>query len=182
MGWESLNLVATAGSGLIALAVAVYLVNAWLSWRGGAEAGDNPFDADSLEWATSSPPPKYNFLRIPTVAGRYPIWNTTEETPVVGGLRIDIREQLSTSIVDAAPEHKYTVAGPSILPLVLAAAAFVFFCGLIFTPWTLLFGLAAGFVALVLWFWIGAPRSEAPSIARDMPPTEEPSKPMEEPV
>ena len=49
-------------------------VNVWNSLKHGAPAGDNPWDAPTLEWATSSPPPPYNFAVIPTVASRHPLW------------------------------------------------------------------------------------------------------------
>ncbi len=49
-------------------------VNIVISWRSGAVAGDNPWDAATLEWAMPSPPPPYNFAVVPTVASRHPLW------------------------------------------------------------------------------------------------------------
>jgi cytochrome c oxidase subunit 1 len=170
-GWGTLNLVASAGGLLIALAVLVYLVNAWKSGRSGALAGDNPWGADSLEWATTSPPPAYNFLRQPTVGGRYALWTMTDETPVVGGLRADVRETISTTIVDAKPEQRYELPGASIWPLVLAIATAITFISLIFTPWALAIGPVVAFLALFGWFWLGSPREHAPAPTGDFPPT-----------
>lgn len=59
-GWEGLNQLATAGAILIALGGVVFLVNVYRSLRHGQPAGDNPWDADSLEWGTASPPPNCN--------------------------------------------------------------------------------------------------------------------------
>ena len=51
------------------------------SYRHGAPAGDNPWDAPTLEWATTSPPPPYNFAVIPSVASRHPLWEDRLEDP-----------------------------------------------------------------------------------------------------
>src|SRR3954449_9712520 len=65
MGWGPLNLLATAGAVVIAVSVLLFIVNALRSHRGGMLAGENPWGAGTLEWATSSPPPSYNFDRQP---------------------------------------------------------------------------------------------------------------------
>src|SRR4029079_12728869 len=56
-GWGTLNLLATAGAVTLALAVLVFVANILWSRRYGAIAGDNPWSASTLEWATASPPP-----------------------------------------------------------------------------------------------------------------------------
>jgi len=63
MGWGALNLLATAGAFLMAAGVIVFLWNVAWSWRRGEVASDNPWDASTLEWATSSPPGPCNFPR-----------------------------------------------------------------------------------------------------------------------
>ena len=60
-GWAALNRVETAGSGLIALGVLIFVVNVVISLRKRVAAGDDPWQAQTLEWATSSPPPPLNF-------------------------------------------------------------------------------------------------------------------------
>ena len=61
MGWDTLNLMATIGAFIIALSVLVFLVNVIFSSRGAEPVGADPWDARTLEWMTSSPPPEYNF-------------------------------------------------------------------------------------------------------------------------
>jgi cytochrome c oxidase subunit 1 len=67
-GWEFWNLVASLGVLFQAAAIVVFLVNIVMSLRRGAPAGDDPWDAWTLEWATTSPPPAYNFDAVPVVS------------------------------------------------------------------------------------------------------------------
>src|SRR5690606_19163694 len=62
----TLNFIETVGAFIQAAAVLVFAWNLLRSWRHGAPAGENPWGAHTLEWATTSPPPAYNFARIPT--------------------------------------------------------------------------------------------------------------------
>ena len=82
LGWNELNLLASIGAGLIAASVAVFIANVIWSRQHGEVAGDNPWNAGTLEWATSSPPPPWNFQHIPVVAGREPLWQ--EPIPEAG--------------------------------------------------------------------------------------------------
>jgi len=74
-GWDFWNLIASLGVPFQAAAVLVFLVNIALSLRRGERAGSDPWDAWTLEWATSSPPPPYNFETAPVVESRRPLWD-----------------------------------------------------------------------------------------------------------
>ena len=75
-GFAVMNMLSTIGAFILALSVAVLLVNVFLALRSGEIAGDNPWGAWTLEWATSSPPPPENFPRgVPPVRGRRPLWD-----------------------------------------------------------------------------------------------------------
>src|SRR3569623_2015062 len=115
-GWEGLNQLATLGAVLMLLGVLVLLINAWRSRKSGKIAGDNPWRAGTLEWSTTSPPPVYNYLYPPTVQGREPVWENKPDAPIVTGLRRDRRQVLVAPTLDAAPAHRYALAGESIYP------------------------------------------------------------------
>lgn len=74
-GWDFWNLVASLGVLFQAAAVLVFLVNVAITVRRGERAGDDPWDAWTLEWATASPPPPYNFETVPVVGSRRPLWD-----------------------------------------------------------------------------------------------------------
>jgi cytochrome c oxidase subunit 1 len=74
-GWATWNLIISAGALLQAVAVIVFVANLVRSYFRGVSAGPDPWDAWTLEWATSSPPPPYNFATEPVVRSRRPLWD-----------------------------------------------------------------------------------------------------------
>jgi cytochrome c oxidase subunit I+III len=75
-GWEAMNMISTIGAFILGLSALVFLVNVFKSLRSGEIAGDNPWDAWTLEWATTSPPAPENFPKgVPPVHGRRPLWD-----------------------------------------------------------------------------------------------------------
>jgi cytochrome c oxidase subunit I len=74
-GWEAMNMASTIGAFVLAFAVLTLMINIAISLRSGKIAGDNPWDAWTLEWATTSPPPPENFTRVPPIRGRRPLWD-----------------------------------------------------------------------------------------------------------
>jgi cytochrome c oxidase subunit 1 len=74
-GWQDLNVLATVGSFGIALGVAIMMWNIFSSLRGPRTATDDPWDANTLEWATTSPPPSYNFDHLPEIRSERPLFD-----------------------------------------------------------------------------------------------------------
>jgi cytochrome c oxidase subunit I+III len=161
MGWGLLNLISTAGAALLVLGGALFIYNVVRSYRWGTVAGDNPWNADTLEWGTTSPPPVYNFLHIPIVEGRNALWDRSELPPVVTGIRSDCREVLVTGVMDAEPVHKCEFPEPSLWPFSCAVVTSAFFIGSIFTPWALPVAILPLAITLIGWFWPKRSREEA---------------------
>jgi len=74
-GWDTLNFIATVGALFQAIAVLLLAINIVRSVKKGKLAGNDPWDAWTLEWSTSSPPPDYNFATMPAVRSRRPLWD-----------------------------------------------------------------------------------------------------------
>ncbi len=153
MHWGAMNQIATLGGVLMTLAIMVFAANVFRSFRSGKLAGSNPWAAGTLEWAVPSPPPYYNFLNPPTVAGREPVWENPPDQPIVTGLREDVREVLVTRTLDAEPDHRTEMPEPSIWPFLAALATSGLFIGSIFTPWAVPLGLVPAAITMTGWFW-----------------------------
>jgi heme/copper-type cytochrome/quinol oxidase subunit 1 len=153
MGWDTLNLISTIGAFLFALALLIFLANAALSLRRGRKASDNPWDASGLEWATASPPAPYNHLHIPLVEDRNPLWTHPDGLPVAYGLRVEEREHLLTTVIDARPDVREPSAEPTVWPFLSTIALTCMFVASIFTPWAVAIGILPLGAALAAWFW-----------------------------
>ncbi|MFY9793686.1 MAG: cytochrome c oxidase subunit I [Candidatus Sulfotelmatobacter sp.] len=73
--WQSLNMISTIGAFILGISTLFLFWNFMWSRKHGLRAGENPWEAWTLEWATSSPPPVYNFAQIPPVHGPRPLWD-----------------------------------------------------------------------------------------------------------
>jgi cytochrome c oxidase subunit I+III len=161
-GWGFLNLISSLGTVLIAASVIIFLFNVFRSARNGMAAGDNPWDASTLEWSIPSPPPAYNFLHVPVVHGCEPLWEARAHTlehgspPLpthVTGLEPDIRQVLTTTALDAMPDLRPSFPEPSIWPFISAVATALLFVASIFTPWAVVWGSIPVTIAVAFWFW-----------------------------
>jgi cytochrome c oxidase subunit 1 len=74
-GWNNLNMTVSIGGIIQAVAVLIFAYNLVWSYYRGQRAGDDPWDAWTLEWTTTSPPPEYNFATEPVVRSRRPLWD-----------------------------------------------------------------------------------------------------------
>lgn len=166
MGWNTVNMVTSLGSFVFAFGVLIFLVDLLYSIRHGAVAGDNPWDAPTLEWSVSSPPPPYNFAVLPFVASRHPLWEgridegTAGEAPRQrskldeGFLLGEGREALGTTALEGRPDVILKMPDDSYAPFWLGLFATLVFAGLalragIFTAAALL----ACAVTIVVWLW-----------------------------
>jgi cytochrome c oxidase subunit 1 len=73
--FAGLNALSTIGAGVLALSMIVFVINFVVSMKKGREAGDDPWEGNTLEWATSSPPPHHNFKRLPPIRSERPVFD-----------------------------------------------------------------------------------------------------------
>jgi cytochrome c oxidase subunit I len=162
MGWGGANLFVSLSSVILAAGFLLFFIDALRSARYGARAADNPWDAGTLEWATASPPPSYNFGHIPVVTSANPLWEERGPLPVATGLRAGRRELLVTTVAEAQPEARETSPRNSIWPLMTALTTTVMLIWSIFSPWAVVWGSIPIGISLIGWFWPkGTPEDEA---------------------
>ncbi len=153
MPWAGLNLFVSLSAVVLATGFLVFFIDIVQSFAKGRPAGDNPWGAATLEWATASPPPPFNFRSIPVVGSRDPLWENTAELPVVAGMRVDRREILVTSVVEALPEAREASPTDSVWPFWAAIATSIMLIWSMFSPWAVVWGSIPIAVALIGWFW-----------------------------
>ena len=112
--WGTLNAISTVGAIFMGLASLVLVANVLHSMRHGKLAGDNPWNAWTLEWATTSPPPHDNFSEVPPVHGRRPLW--------------DLARDLSHPTHDGANAKTPEATTPAKAPRVLDKSAVAVWC------------------------------------------------------
>jgi hypothetical protein len=152
------NLLATVGGGVLGLGFVVVAWNFVKTLRSGQPAGHNPWQAADLEWATSSPPPHYNFAQIPVVRSRDPLWDQPElhgldaATPEPRLVLAGGHETLGSTVVDAEPEARLEMPEETFVPLVLAAGlAALAFGVLTLTPAVVVAGGAIALGGMLAW-------------------------------
>jgi cytochrome c oxidase subunit 1/cytochrome c oxidase subunit I+III len=159
MGWDWLNLITTFGSFVFGIGVLMLIYNVLKSLKHGVTAGDNPWDAPTLEWATSSPPPPYNFAVIPTVGSRHPLWEerleNKRDTEIGTGLVLEQgKEALATTPLDAEPNLILKMPEDTIVPLLLALSMTLIFIGLAALIWWLVaVGAVCSAASILAWLW-----------------------------
>jgi cytochrome c oxidase subunit I+III len=162
MGWGGLNLFISLSAAVLAAGFLLFFFDLFRSARSGPPAGDNPWGAATLEWATSSPPPPYNFAYLPVVTSANPLWEEKETLPVAGGLSVNRREVLVCTVAEGKPEVRESSPRNSVWPFWTAIATTIMLISSIFTPWAVVWGAVPVAVALTGWFWPkGVPEDDA---------------------
>ena len=147
-GWEVFNMLSTIGAFLLGPATLLFLYNFFTSKKSGEVCGPNPWDAPTLEWSIPSPPPEYNFAKIPMVTSRYPLWDLThpERTSEIPHTKSGWTEAtMQTGEHDMSPMHieveRHTakslgipMPSSTIKPLFVALGIVLMFSGLLFMP------------------------------------------------
>lgn len=156
MGWDSWNLWASIGAVVLAVGALVSVLNFFISARRGATAGRNPWNADTLEWSTDSPPAVYGSEHIPTVASRHPLWDEHDEEHDPHHERVldQGRLTLSTTWFEARPAGVARMPEDTITPLLLALGLTVFFAAILAKAlWVAAAALVFGVLVVAVWLW-----------------------------
>jgi cytochrome c oxidase subunit I len=161
MGWSTLNLITSIGAFVLAFGLLLTLINVIRSRSAGKVAGANPWDADTLEWTTSSPPPPYNFVVIPTVSSRSPLWEDRlgieeekRSTPNRGLVLDHGKETLGTTMLDAVPDVIVKMPEDSLAPILLSLALAALFSTMMLEAWWWLAASALAILIItVFWLW-----------------------------
>ena len=173
MGLEIWNLLSSIGAFVFATGILLSVVNFIISLRRGARAGNNPWNADSLEWSVTSPPPDAQFPRLPVVRDRHPLWDEQwqqermrpEETPALDQeAREDVaqmdhwptrwRGALVVTVNEGRPLAVVHMPRRAMSPFVASVGLVTLFAGLIvdYRPviWA---GVALVVAGIIGWFW-----------------------------
>ena len=160
LGWDAFNVVESIGGLITAIGVVIFAWNVLKSRKHGRVAGENPWDAPTLEWSVPSPPPPYNFAVLPTVGSRHPLW---EERLGEGSARsvldrgpalADGRATFATTPLDAEPTAVMRMPEDSYAPLLVALSLAAVAYGLLFSLlWLAASGVIAAAAAAIGWLW-----------------------------
>ena len=140
MGWTHLNQFETVCAMILGFAFLVMYINMIWSLKNGEKAPADPWDGRSLEWSVASPPPVYNFARIPEIRGRDAWWVTKYGRTGSRGLAAYMSGQApQPSAADLAPPTEpIHMPAPSIYPLVLSLGVLVLSLGFVIAEWRII--------------------------------------------
>jgi cytochrome c oxidase subunit 1 len=151
-GWTFWNAVVSLGAMFLAASMLLFVYNLAISIKNGEEAGNNPWDAATLEWAIPSPPPAYNFANLPIVGHRDPLW--WEKYDRHDPAHAHGRDAQDLSMVNTVTGHIH-MPNNSYYPVIVAIGIFVGAMGLLFNTGTITIGLLHMPVASALGILIG---------------------------
>ena len=135
MNFDFWNYWVTIGAYITAVSGLVFLINIWMSLRNGEKAKADPWDARTLEWTISSPPPEYNFAKLPNVTARDDFWHRKYELK---------------NFQPEGPAH-VELPNPTIWPLVVGAGLALLGYGFVFGFALSVIGVAIIFIGAYAW-------------------------------
>jgi len=141
MGWTDWNMVSTGGAAILAVGMLTFIYNVVSGWIMGERAEGDPWDARTLEWSMSSPPPEYNFVEIPTVSGIDDWWATKR------------RKTMAPANAGASEDegHSIHLPQPSYWPIVVSAGLLIGGYGLIYSFPVAVIGGVISMIAVYAW-------------------------------
>jgi len=153
-GWGFWNAMATAGAFTIAASILVFIINVIWSLRKGEVAGEDPWDARTLEWSIPSPPPPYNFAEIPQVHALDDFWHrkyaedpSGRPVPVPAGAAVHAEAHAD----EHGGGHGIHLPSPSYFPLIAALGPPIIALGFIYNVGIVPVGALITIVGLYGW-------------------------------
>lgn len=171
-GWEWFNLISSVGGFVMALGVAMIIIDVVLHMCFGNKAPANPWNADTLEWAMPLPPTPYNFVSLPTITTRHPLWDDKDLASNIDAGKFaltephnGLRETLGCDPVTGKTQEIIHLPTNSWIPL-QGGIALAVVCISLLAKWYW-FALAASAIATIIllrWSWHnGAHPAAAPA-------------------
>ncbi|MDG6110202.1 cytochrome c oxidase subunit I [Dactylosporangium aurantiacum] len=167
LGWDPWNLIATIGAYILAIGLFLVLTGVIHTVRRGRPAGENPWDADTLEWSTLSPPRPYNFQVIAQVHSVHPLWDKRSRASLATGEVLPGHRTVTSSELDGQEPRVIEMPEASLLPLVTALGILVVVLGLLAGwYWVSLAGALVILGTLARWLWPPQRSAEEAGVAR----------------
>jgi cytochrome c oxidase subunit I len=186
LGWDGLNLLSSIGGAVFGVGVLIALGGLVWTLLGPPDAGDDPWQAGTLEWATTSPPPVYNFTHAPLVRDRNPLWGRHRTTGADAPQTDDdlalapdelTKQSLATAGPSAGLEEVEEAPGPSIAPLAVAASLLVLAVAMLLESLAIgLVGTLGVVVATIGWYASSAEPTRSPPATTSTAPRAAPSR------
>ena len=177
LGWDMPNLISSIGSFIMVIGIATLLLDLILHYRYGKPAGQNPWQADTLEWATSLPPNPYNFVSLPKITDRHPLWRdpNLRESIARGDHALTVidhgrRETWGVDPLTGKVREIVHLPGNSWLPFIAACCIAVLCLSLLTKVYLLaLVACFASVVVLLRWSWENGAHPKAAPDAKTQP-------------
>lgn len=145
-GWETYNMVCTIGAYVLAVGILLLLVDMVRCIRKGTPAGNDPWNARTLEWSTTSPPQVYNFAKTPVIPARDALW---EHKYGPENRRITYEDDHGHGVHMPSQSWMPLIASIGFIPLGLGMSMMQ--AGVPFMGYIAIFGLVVVCVGLALW-------------------------------
>lgn len=177
LGWDIPNLISSIGGFILAIGIIMVLFDFLLHFRFGRVAKANPWQADTLEWATDTPPKPYNFISLPAIPTRHPMWEQSDlqKTIAEGSHSLSEishhrRETWGSDPVTGKVREIIHLPGNSWLPLFAALALAVVCISLLLRTYSIaLIAVGISFLFLLRWSWINGAHPNAAPDAKVLP-------------
>ena len=157
LGWNFYNLISSAGAFILGMGVLLFIYSLLRDYRYGEEAGSDPWDARTLEWSISSPPPHFDFAELPVVEDRDPVWFAKH--PELLEKRDDVSQNADTDETETTlppGDEGIHIPGQSWYPFVMSVGLFIGGFGAIYHNWLLgIFSLVIVFLSTYAWAFEG---------------------------